>query len=261
MNRSLHFFLVLGLIALFVPALSATAAPLKIGISPNGENSISLAEFWIPFLEELETKSGIALRFATAPDLLEFNQRLTAGEYDLVITDQYLFTIFRKKHQLSYLAELTTSQGSNEMALVTGPGIAGIAELEGGLLAVKQDEKAVNVKALDQFLSASGVTALRDNLLSYDKILQSISEKLHVAGLVPVTELDQNDEQFSILWRTSNKHSYIITYPQATSRQVRDRLTEALDSMMTDSQKTEQASQVEVKSVRDIVRTGEKTSE
>jgi phosphonate transport system substrate-binding protein len=260
MKKSLHFFLVLGLIAFSLPTLSTNAAPLKVGVSPNGENSVSLAEFWIPFLDKLEAKSGIALRFATAPDLLEFNQRLAAGEYDLVITDQYLFTIFRKKHKLSYLAELTTSQESTEMALVAGAGTDAISQLEGGLLAVKQDEKAANVKALDKFLSANGVTALRDNLLSYEKILQSISERLHVAGLVPVNELNQIDKQFSILWRTSNKHRYVITYPQATPRQILDELTETLGSMVADSQKTDKASQVQVESVKGTVRIGDQTS-
>ncbi len=258
MRRTFYITLVLGLMALMpVHAQSTPAESLKVGVSPNGENSISLAEFWIPFLDQLETESGIPLRFATAPDLLEFNQRLAAGEYDLVITDQYVFTIFRQKHKLSYLAELSTSQEISEMALVANTDIKELTQIEGGLLAVKQDEKAGNIKALDKHLSASGVTAVRDNLLSYDKILQSIAQKLHVAGLVPVSELSKMDKPLSILWRYTNKSSYVMTFPQSTSREAISKLAEMLQKLNGQTEDPVKASKVHVKSVTDLNLVGE----
>ncbi|GEM_PF-1739233 len=257
MRKPLHFVLILGLIAFSVPAVSANINPLKVGVSPNGENSVSLAEFWIPFLDQLETESGVALRFATAPDLLEFNQRLSAGEYDLVVTDQYLFTIFRQKHKLSYLAELTNDQKTTDMVLVANSETKVLSHIEGGLLAVKQDEKASNITALDKHLSENGVTALRDNVQSYDKILQSIAEKLHVAGLVPVCELNNSDKLFSILWRTTNNHSYVMTFPQSTSRLHINKLTAALEKIAEGAETEGNASRVHVKSVRAPVQAGD----
>ena len=252
MRKTLFYILVLGFMTLPVLAKSAPADPLKVGVSPNGENSISLAVFWIPFLDQLETESGIPLRFATAPDLLEFNQRLAAGEYDLVITDQYVFTIFRQKHKLSYLAELSTSQQAGEMVLVANTDIKELGQIEGGLLAVKQDEKAGNIKALDKHLSASGVTAVRDNLLSYQKILQSLAENLHVAGLVPVSELNKMDKPLSILWRHANNNSYIMTFPQSTSIGTVEKLAETLEAFNAKTEIPAKASKVHVKSVSDL---------
>src|SRR5690554_5910740 len=141
MKKTLRLISFIGLFVLAFAVFPVSSEPLKIGVAPtNGEDSVTLAKLWIPFLEKLETKSGIQLRFATAPDLLEFNQRLARGEYDLVITDQYLFTIFRQKHQLSYLAELSTEGESPEMGLVTASDIVNVKQLEGSLLAVKEDE-------------------------------------------------------------------------------------------------------------------------
>lgn len=257
MRRSLFVILVLGLMATPVLSKSTHAEPLKVGVSPNGENSISLAELWIPFLEQLQSESGVKLRFATAPDLLEFNQRLTAGEYDLVISDQYVFTIFRQKHKLSYMAELSTSLDSGEMALVANTVVKDISEIEGGLLAIKQDEKTANIKALDKHLSTSGVTALQDNLLSYDKILQSIAEKLHVAGLVPASELSKTDKAFSVLWRNTNNHSYVMTFPQSTSRQVIKKIAQTLEKFDGEHETPANAANIYVKSVIDMDRAGE----
>lgn len=227
-------------------SLPVAAEALKVGVSPNGVNSVALAKRWIPFLDQLEAESGVELRFSTAPDLLEFNQRLAAGEYDLVVTDQYLYTIFRQKHSLAYLAELGSSQESAEMALVTAVGTKDLVQLEGGLLAVKHDEKPANIKSLDKFLTVKGVTALRDNLSSYDKILQSVAEKLHIAGFVPVSKLEPPAQNYHVLWRVTNRHSYVMTTHAGMSDDILKKLTGGLKRLLMDTSDVSNARQVQV---------------
>lgn len=255
MKKLFKIFLLLGLMSLLQASL-ASAEPFKVGVSPNGVNSVTLAKIWIPFLDKVELESQVQLRFATAPDILEFNQRLAAGEYDLVITDQYLYTIFRQKHQLSYIAELGMSQQSTEMALITKSAIEELTQIEGGLLAVKVDEKAANVKSLDKFLTDKGVTAIRDNVSSYERILQSVSESVHVAGLVPVSMLKQNEGRYRVLWRANNRHSYVLTAPEGASEQALLALAMALKKLSEQASASENTPEVLVFSVTDSAGAG-----
>lgn len=232
MMKLLHFGLIVALMLVCVPASSGAVSPLKIGVAPNGEDSVALAKQWIPFLEKVQQSSGVELRFATAPDLLEFNQRLSKGDYDLVVTDQYLYTIFSQKHRLSFLAELGRGEKNTEVALVAAPSIKTIEQLKGSLLAVKEDEKPSNVQSLDDYLTSKGVTALRDSLPSYDKILESVREELHLAGLVPVSVVKQASQPLNILWQADNKHNYVMTSPPGTAPETVRKLADALQNLL-----------------------------
>lgn len=231
MIKTLRLLVGLALVLVCVPVSSGVVSPLKIGIAPNGGDSVSLARLWIPFLEKLEADSGVELNFVTAPDLLAFNQRLSDGEYDLVVTDQYLYTIFSKKHQLAYMAELSGGQARTKMALVAAPDIKKVDQLNGTLLAVKDGEKPGNVQSLNDFLTAKGIRALRDSLTSYDKILASIQQQLHVAGLVPLSKARQAQPPLNILWHADNKHSYVLTSPSSTPKATLAKLLTALQEL------------------------------
>jgi len=238
MSKALRLSLALILMLACVSVTSGAVSPLKIGIAPNGSDSVSLARLWIPFLKKLEASSGVELNFATAPDLLEFNQRLADGEYDLVVTDQYLYTIFSKKHQLNFMAELGGRQDTTKMALVTSPEIKQARQLNGELLAVREGEKPGNVQSLNDFLTTWGITSLRDSLASYDKILSSIKQNLHVAGLVPVNKARQSGQPLNILWLADSKHSYVLTSPPPTPDTTLAKLFAALQTLQPDNNKS-----------------------
>lgn len=249
MTKLLHLSLVALLMLICVPASSGAISPIKIGIAPSGENSVSLAQQWIPFLEELEKNSGLPMRFATAPDLLEFNERLGQGEYDLVVTDHYLYTIFSQKHKLAYLGELARAEENTQVALVVAPGIKSIEQLKGSLLAVKSDEKANNIQSLDDYLASKGVNAVRDSLPSYEKILASVGEELHLAGLVPISVIKQSDKSYNILWQADNKHSYVMSSPPGISPQTVQKLSATLKALLDHKAKLDDES-VSVLSVK-----------
>lgn len=214
MRKCVHLSVLFFLICLNLISSVYAAQPLKIGVSPNGEDSVALAEIWIPFLQQLEKQSGVKLRFATAPDLLEFNRRVADGDYDLIITNKYLYTIFSHKHNLSYLAELYRSSKRFAVALIVPQKITQIQSLQGTLIAVKRDEDSGQIRALDTFLNENNVTAIRDNLPTYDKIFESVSEQLHMGGIVPVDQLKNYKYPYNILWQTDNRNSSVLSTPK-----------------------------------------------
>jgi phosphonate transport system substrate-binding protein len=237
MSKTIRLGLVV-ILMLVMPISSGAVSPLKIGVAPDGEDSVALARTWIPFLEKIQANSGVELRFATAPDLLAFNQRLSDGEYDIVVTNQYLFTIFSKKHKLSYMAELSQVEQNDKLVLVSAPEITRIEQLKGALVAVKRDEKPSNVQSLDDFFTAERVTALRDSLDSYDKILESITENLHKAGLVPQSKLHRAEHQYNVLWQHESKHNFFMTTPPGISTDTIEKLASALKALQPLSAET-----------------------
>ena len=72
-----------------------TGPTYTFGVVP--EYSVTLlARISMPVLDALRAKSGLRLRFATAPDIPTFARRLAAGEYDFAFMDPYQYTIFHQ---------------------------------------------------------------------------------------------------------------------------------------------------------------------
>lgn len=69
---------------------------LTVGIVPQ-QSASELARVWIPVLGALSERAGLALRFATAPDIPAFEKRLAAGAYDVAYMNPYHYSVFAQK--------------------------------------------------------------------------------------------------------------------------------------------------------------------
>jgi len=78
-----------------VPA-AAQGRSLTFGVVPQ-QSATELARGWVPVLALLAERSGIALQFATAPDIPSFEKRLAAGVYDLAYMNPYHYTVFSRR--------------------------------------------------------------------------------------------------------------------------------------------------------------------
>ncbi len=74
-------------------ALPASADELTFGIVPQ-ESLSRLAEQWTPLLQYLSGVTGTDIRFASAPDIPTFEQRLLKGEYDIAYMNPYHYVEF-----------------------------------------------------------------------------------------------------------------------------------------------------------------------
>jgi len=76
-----------GLAGLLAAVLALSASPARaeeqeyeFGVLPQVATA-KLAEMWVPFLEKLSEKSGVKLKFVTAPNISEFGARAASGTY------------------------------------------------------------------------------------------------------------------------------------------------------------------------------------
>jgi phosphonate transport system substrate-binding protein len=110
------------------PMAAAPARSYSFGIVPQ-QSATELARLWIPLLSAVAERSGIGLRFATAPDIPTFEQRLAAGRYDVAYMNPYHYTVFSQR-----------------------PGYAAFAKEKGrtlrGIVVVRRDSPATGLEAL-----------------------------------------------------------------------------------------------------------------
>jgi len=69
---------------------------LVFGVVPQ-QSAAKLARSWIPLLQFLSERSGVNLRFATAPDIPTFERRLANGDYDVAYMNPYHYVVLNKE--------------------------------------------------------------------------------------------------------------------------------------------------------------------
>lgn len=103
-NRTQHSGAVLNgiksslIIAAFLLSSALQAADttvINFGIVPQ-QTASKLAKNWRPILRYLSEKTGLEIRFRTAPSIPIFEERLAAGKYDVAYMNPYHYTEFSK---------------------------------------------------------------------------------------------------------------------------------------------------------------------
>ncbi|OEE58531.1 phosphate ABC transporter substrate-binding protein [Enterovibrio norvegicus FF-454] len=131
-----HIVLLSAVIVWIVMTTSAHSAeqgnasnPLVFGVVPQ-QSSAKLIRDWSPVMKQVSELSGLKIRFATAPNIPEFEKRLAAGDYHIAYMNPYHFTVFNQS-----------------------PGYQAIAHAKGkrikGILVVGKDAKVTSLKDLD----------------------------------------------------------------------------------------------------------------
>jgi phosphonate transport system substrate-binding protein len=87
MRKKLFFMLLL-----FVSWQCLAEKSLSFGIVPQ-QSSSKLAKLWTPIIEKLNEQSGLNIHFTTAPNILTFEKRLAAGEYDIAYMNPYHYMV------------------------------------------------------------------------------------------------------------------------------------------------------------------------
>ncbi|WP_240791409.1 phosphate/phosphite/phosphonate ABC transporter substrate-binding protein [Psychromonas sp. SP041] len=61
------------------------------------QSAAKLARNWIPLLKFISDKTGVELKFTTAPDIPTFERRLAAGDYDIAYMNPYHYVVLSEK--------------------------------------------------------------------------------------------------------------------------------------------------------------------
>jgi phosphonate transport system substrate-binding protein len=200
------FVLISTLMLAWVPGAycETPAHHITVGIVPQ-QSPGELARLWTPVLKYLEEKSGLTLQFETAKDVATFDQRLKAGEYDIVYANPLVYTDVLHA-RLGYEAFAREKDRSLKGLIVVrkDSSYKTLSDLSGSELAFPS-EAALAASILPRaYLGKQGVAFTPHYVGSHDSVFLAVAKGLYAGGGGVLRTFDmqsvQVKDQLKVLW-------------------------------------------------------------
>lgn len=210
---------------------------LTFGIAPQ-QSASELVKAWTPVLGFLGEKTGYVLRFATAKDVSTFEQRLTAGAYDVAYMNPYAYTVFHRAPGYRLLAKEQGRMLQGIVVVRKGTEMADIASLHGRTVAFADPMAFAATMVVQAELAKRGVSVVPKYVANHDSVYLAVARGLAAAGGgIPRTFENlpaETREQLRILWRTAAYPPHAFAAHPRLSEATTTRLQTALTAMADD---------------------------
>ena len=213
----------------------ATAAErvYSFGVVPQ-QSAAELAKDWVPFLKQVSERSGLNLRFATAPDIPTFEKRLAEGVYDFAYMNPYHFTEFNKAPGYRALAKEKNRQIKGILVTKKGSGIKTLADLKGQTLPFPAPAAFAASILPRAELRKQGVPFTTKYVSSHDSVYLAVARGIYVAGGGVTRTLEMLDpavrNQLEVIWTTKGytPHAFAV-HPRIGTE--RNQVLQALEAL------------------------------
>lgn len=232
------FLNVLSLVILmaFAQSVTATEKIYTFGVVPQQAAS-EMAETWLPFLNSLSQKSGVKLRFVTAPNIPAFEKRLEEGAYDIAYMNPYHYTIFHKRSGYEALAKEKDRKLKGIIVVRKDSPIKDIKDLNGATLAFPSPAAFAASILPRVALRKAGISFTPKFVSSHDSVYLNIAHGFYPAGGGIVRTFDMLEEidkqNLRVLWTTPAYTPHAIATHQLP-KDVARKLLDTLLSMSND---------------------------
>lgn len=234
--RNRHWLVGLLWLAVVMP-LKAEAVSYSFGVVPQ-QAAAELADRWVPLLRYLEQRSGLALRFKTAPDIPEFEHRLGRGEYDFAYMNPYHYVYFSRALGYQAFAREKGARLQGLLVVRKDSPIQDIGQLGGQNLAFPAPG-AFAASVLPRLrLQQQGIAFTPHFVASHDSVFLAVAKGIYPAGGGVLRTFNnaapQVREQLRILWRTAEYTPHPLAAHPRVPAAVRQALAQALYAMDAD---------------------------
>lgn len=223
------------LLALISPAWGQQ--PLTFAVVPQ-QSATQLAEAWTPVLAWLSQSSGLPLQFVTAPDVPSFEQRLTAGEYDIAYMNPYHYTVFSAHPGYRALSRAKGDRIKGILVTQKDSPIKSLSDLAGKTLAFPTPAAFAASLLVQAELRGRGIAFTPKIVNSHNSVYRSVAKGIFPAGGgIPRTLelLDENvRNDLRVLWETREFTTHAIASRPGLDTAVRARLWKAMRDMGAD---------------------------
>lgn len=181
-NRSLVIFIAL-LVGLMADATRAQDPPktLLFGVVPQ-QSTYKLAASWGPLLRHLGDRSGIALKFATASTIPEFEARLAEGRYDIAYVNPYHYTRYHAQPGYRAFAKQRDVLLQGIIVVRKDSPIRSVRELQGATMAFPAPNAFAATLLLRRSLNLQGIQVTPKYVTSHDSVYRTVAKGLYPAG-------------------------------------------------------------------------------
>lgn len=202
------------------------------------QTASELAETWAPFLAWLSARSGVELRFVTAPDIPTFEKRLGNGDYDLAYMNPYHYTVFHKKPGYEALAREKDRKIMGILVVRKDSPIKDIGQLHGATLVFPAPAAFAASILPRAALRREGIAFNPKFVSSHDSVYLNVERGLYPAGGGIVRTLEMLDyptrDKLRVLWSTPAYTPHAIASHPRLPKADYAKLQEALTGMADD---------------------------
>jgi len=231
-------------VALFVAAWSITGLahaqscplnrPISVGVVPQQAPS-DLARAWLPILQAISKTSDCNFRFATAPTIPEFEQRVGKGEYDIAYMNPYHYTVFSAAPGYRAFAREQGRRLKGLIVVAKGGPIANVADLAGREVAFPSPAAfAATIIPLAE-LKKMGIEVKPVYVASHDSVYLNVSRGFYPAGGGIVRTFNaiapEVRDKLQVLWESKEYAPHAFAALPSLDPMVRDAFFNGMQSL------------------------------
>ncbi|MBU2955894.1 phosphate/phosphite/phosphonate ABC transporter substrate-binding protein [Marinobacter sp. F3R08] len=206
---------------------------LVLGVVPQ-QASEKLAREWLPLAKYLSEQVGFTVRFATAPDIPEFEKRMGAGEYDLAYMNPYHYTVFSMNPGYEALVRQRDHQIQGIIVVRSDRMIESLEELDGTSIAFPAPNAFAATLITRSFLDKAIADYNPSFVRSHDSVYRAVANGLFEAGGGIVRTFENMSpeirEKLEILWLSPGftGHAFAVhpRVPEALKAEIREALVD-----------------------------------
>lgn len=220
---------------LFAGALQAAdPTVITFGVVPQ-QTASKLARNWRPILRHLSEKTGLKIRFRTAPSIPVFEERLAAGTYDIAYMNPYHYTEFSKNPGYRAFAKAKNKSIRGIIVVRKDSEINHLSDFDQQIMAFPAPAAfAASVLPRAQF-ALNNIHVTPKYVSSHDSVYLSIARGIYVGGggveRTLATVSPEIRDQLKVLWTSEPFTSHPLAAHPRLGKEKVDRIAEAMLAM------------------------------
>lgn len=224
-------WLVTSVFLLLAPSLQASERVYSFSVVPQ-QSATKLARIWVPLLQHLQLKTGVSLRFVTAPDIPTFESRLASGEYDIAYMNPYHYTVFHQKPGYQAFAKQANKQIKGILVVRKDTANQTVQDLDGQVIAFPAPAAFAATLLVRSYLISQGVKHTPKFVSSHDSVYRAVASNFANSGGGIERTLESVDpqvrSQLRILWKSQGYTPHAFAAHPRVSARIVDQLQQAL---------------------------------
>ena len=186
---------------------SASAEPFyTFGVVPQ-QSASKLARQWAPVFRFISERSGIKLRFATAPSIPVFEARMRNGLYDFAYMNPYHYTVFNSAPGYVAFAKQRDKRIVGLMVVAADSPYTSMSDLRNNKLAFPSPMAFAASLLPRAYLSQQKIPFTARYVNSHDSVYRAVAQGLYPAGGGIERTLNSVDpevrKRLRVLWRSA----------------------------------------------------------
>ncbi|RJG42458.1 phosphate/phosphite/phosphonate ABC transporter substrate-binding protein [Motilimonas pumila] len=211
------------------PANASTS--LTFGIVPQ-QSASKLVKRWGPLLQQLSLHSGVDIRFATAPDIPTFEQRLSQGQYDIAYMNPYHYVEFHQRVGYNAIAKAKDKQIKGIIVVPKNAAINELSDLQQQTLAFPSPAAFAATIITQAALRQHKVDFDVAYVSSHDSVYRAVAKGLYPAGGGVIRTFNNTEknvkDKLTVLYTSLGYTPHAIATHPRLAPEIQSKLQQAL---------------------------------